>query len=342
VDPTVTPHAVQQPPGYLPLELPFVLRSSGRSSFACHREAGYIAEAGVVVPPHRAGRHLGRRRMSIGRGLLLLARDLRNHLSLSQDPITLDAPMNRWKLYVYGGLAVLGTSATATYALAVAPKAKTPYELAVLVFAASAAGVGWLGVVVAWLTYRLEAGKVPRPDISIIDAGSLVKRLTVSIDLSEPPDDFSERLEAERQKLEATVPEASDQDKARRQVGGFGELIAGLTIRPSKEDIDRYRGEIANYLRELEQYLRESALYEAFWKRAGLIILAFTNHKAGAPAEGVHAVLRVRNDDGIRVLDPDDIPERPEAPAAPQPPRPRSAFGGFDFRLPDYSSFLNH
>ncbi len=71
--------------------------------------------------------------------------------------------MARWKLYLYAGLAVLATGVFATYALAVAPKARTSYELAVLVFAASAAGIGWLGVVVAWLTYRLEAGKVPRP-----------------------------------------------------------------------------------------------------------------------------------------------------------------------------------
>src|SRR6266498_3463012 len=84
--------------------------------------------------------------------------------------------MNRLKLWIFGVLAVAGTAGGVAYAVAVAPGAKTKFEAALLFFTAAAAVTGFLGLIVSWLSYRLEAGRVPKPDLAIVSGGELVRR----------------------------------------------------------------------------------------------------------------------------------------------------------------------
>lgn len=68
--------------------------------------------------------------------------------------------------------------------------------------------------------------------------------------------------------------------------------------------------------------MKERRLREAFWARSKQVILAFTNERAGMPAEGLRAILRVPTGDDLRILSPSDVPQEPtrphpsEAPAA--------------------------
>ncbi len=97
--------------------------------------------------------------------------------------------MKRWKLWIFGVLAVAGTAGGVVYAVAVAPGAKTKFEAAVLFFTAAAAVTGFLGLIVSWLSYRLEAGRVPKPDLAIVSDGELVRRWDLEIELLDPEPD---------------------------------------------------------------------------------------------------------------------------------------------------------
>ncbi|MDP9227356.1 MAG: hypothetical protein M3P18_26620 [Actinomycetota bacterium] len=69
-----------------------------------------------------------------------------------------------------------------------------------------------------------------------------------------------------------------------------------------------------------------------FWARSRQVVFAFTNERAGVPAEGVRAIIRVPTDADLHVIKESEIPEVGDPPKAPTPPQPRSLF--------DYSSIL--
>jgi hypothetical protein len=54
------------------------------------------------------------------------------------------------------------------------------------------------------------------------------------------------------------------------------------------------------------------------------VIFAFTNDRAGVPADGVRAIIHVP--DGVRACERSDVPEDPGMPGRPKPPRAQSMF----------------
>src|SRR5437016_5850931 len=102
--------------------------------------------------------------------------------------------MSRFKLLTFAGLAIAGTAGAILYAVAVAPAATTRLEAALLFFTAAAAVTGYLGVLIGWLSYRLEAGRVPRPDLAIVSEGDLVRNWTIEIEFLDPERDVSEDI----------------------------------------------------------------------------------------------------------------------------------------------------
>src|SRR6266498_4800816 len=113
--------------------------------------------------------------------------------------------MNRLKLWIFGVLAVAGTAGGVAYAVAVAPGAKTKFEAALLFFTAAAAVTGFLGLIVSWLRYRLEAGRVPKPDLAIVTDGKLVHRWDIQIELLDPEADVSSEVQRQRQRLSEEI-----------------------------------------------------------------------------------------------------------------------------------------
>ncbi len=53
---------------------------------------------------------------------------------------------------------------------------------------------------------------------------------------------------------------------------------------------------------------------------------AFTNERAGVPAEGVRAIVHIPTDDDLHLLEESDAPHIDDAPSPPKPPKARSVF----------------
>lgn len=221
--------------------------------------------------------------------------------------------MTRWKMWIFGALALLGTAAAIAYASVVAPTVRTRAELAILVFTASAAGIGWLGLIVSWLTYRLEAGRVPRPDVQIIDEGTLVKHWKVRVRGPSQTPHVEEVAANERKRL----AEAREKAQSYRPRGLLA--LSGWTA-PSEEDFREFDQKVEGYLRDLEEYGRQKFMFDLFWSVTRPLLLAFTNDRGGAPAEGVLVRLIIPEDGGIAVADEGlgmKEPKRPTPPMAP-------------------------
>lgn len=233
---------------------------------------------------------------------------------------------------MFGSLA--GTGAAIAYAGAVAPGAKTKLNLAILIFTTAAAVTGFLGLVVAWLGYRLEAGRIPRPDLAIVAGGELVRKWEIEIDVLDPAAGLEAAVKQERARMEGVI------DKLRPAKGPITPATAALISSSfmfrevSEQDIADYRKEVAEYLSEYATFLKHRRAIEVLRARSAQLVLAFTNERAGVPAEGVRAVIRFPTDDGFRVWNPSDIPEPPDAPEPPTPPRPRSLLDHPPISLP--------
>jgi hypothetical protein len=217
-----------------------------------------------------------------------------------------------------------GTVAVILYALAVAPEARTSLDLAILVFTGAAALTGYLGIIVGWLSYRLEAGKVPKPGLAIIDRGRLVARWEVEIELLPPDPDVSAEVAAERTKLERSIATLEESTEAKQPPAGSGLFSSWAVREVNAEDIANYRKRVETYLRKYERYIKERRLREVFWARSKQVVFAFTNERAGVPVEGLRAIIRVPTDNDLHVLPASDIPEDLEAPTPPALPQRRS------------------
>jgi hypothetical protein len=173
--------------------------------------------------------------------------------------------MKRWKLWIFGVLALAGTIGAVLYAIAVAPGAKTNFEAAVLIFFAAAALTGFLGLVVSWLSYRLESGRVPRPDLGIVSDGKLVRRWELEIELLNPEPDVSAETEKERRRLEAVIEKY--EHPARPAPTSLAAVVLGSAFTASEvsdEAIADYRKDVEEYLGRYEEYLRQGHLVETF------------------------------------------------------------------------------
>jgi len=255
--------------------------------------------------------------------------------------------MKRWKLWIFGVLAVAGTAGGVVYAVAVAPGAKTKFEAAVLFFTAAAAVTGFLGLIVSWLSYRLEAGRVPKPDLAIVSDGELVRRWDLEIELLDPEPDVAAEVQQERQRLEAVIERMRQPAKSAPTTLAAAVLGSAWTAgQVSDEAITNYQKEVDEYLERYEEYLKERHLAEAFWARSRELVFAFTNERAGVPAEGFRAVIHIPTDDDLHVIERPEAPDLGDPPKAPPPPRPQSLFdfGGLVppslYRMPDLDRSL--
>lgn len=113
--------------------------------------------------------------------------------------------MKRARTVTFAILAIAGTTALVLTAIAVVGDARTSFDLAVLGFTAVAAIVGWLGLLISWLTYLLEAGKVPKPDLGFLQDGKSVKRLRTELEVQQADTDFTNEIQTERERLLALV-----------------------------------------------------------------------------------------------------------------------------------------
>jgi hypothetical protein len=249
--------------------------------------------------------------------------------------------VSRAKIWLFGSLATVGTLLIVFVAASVAGEAKTSLDVALLVFTGAAAAIGWLGLVVSWLTFRLEAGRVPRPDVKIIDEGSLVSHWKLRLVRQAPRQDIERILEAEREQL-ARAKEAS---KRRSRKGGTlsgYEMFSSLISAPSEDDLRRFDKRVETYLSELRQYLTEKQTYDEFWSISRPLLLAFTNDRGGAPADGVLVRLHFPDpEQGLVVQDASDLPDEPDVPSRPAPPKGRSFLDDLLYR-PSLSDFLGH
>lgn len=229
--------------------------------------------------------------------------------------------MSKWKLYLYGMLALLGTAAMIGYFAVVAPEAPSSFQLSILIFTGLAALVGWLGLLISWLTYRLEAGKVPRPDLAILVDGKPTKHWRVPVEFVQPRGQFSDEIEMERRELLKLLPPLPKK-------GGASHIAAWQAFSPFESHRrDQYQIRVESYLEEYEQYLSDQEVHNAFWKRSHVLILAFTNERAGAPAEGVKVLIRMPDKDEVETMEATEVPPEPEAPERPEVPKPGDYFG---------------
>lgn len=226
--------------------------------------------------------------------------------------------MTRSKIILFVILASVGTLAMVLYAATVLPAAPSSFQLAILIFTGIAAVVGFLGLIVSYLTYRLEAGRVPRPDLAIRQPdGTWAKSLSLDAAFLETPEGLDGEVELRRKALDSV----RDQSRPVLRFGevlGFGHQLA----------LERFQKDVDNHLREFREYLEMNALWESFWRRSYIAVFGVTNDKAGVPASGIKiAVHFPEQSEGIRVLRLADLPDRPVEPERPSPPRPDATFG---------------
>ena len=244
--------------------------------------------------------------------------------------------MRRLRLWIFGLLAAVGTIGATLYAVTVAPGAKTKLDAAVLFFTAAAAVTGYLGVLIGWLSYRLESGKVPKPDLAIVEEGKLIRQWNLEIELLDPEFDVSGAVQKERDRMEKVI--ASLKSPPPQSTASTATMIAALGMFKQIDDraIATYRKAVERYLVEYGDYLKIEHAVETFWARSRHLVVAFTNERAGVPAEGVRALIRLPTDQDMRVLEPSEIPQIDEPPQAPKPPQPSSPFD-FSPVMPAYN-----
>jgi hypothetical protein len=249
--------------------------------------------------------------------------------------------MNRAKIWLFGGLAAAGTVVIVLVAAGVVGEAKTSLDVAVLAFTGLAAAIGWLGLIVSWLTYQLEAGRVPRPDVRIIDEGSLTSHWTVHLMRVAPAEDTAGILEREREEL-ARAKEVSRRPKAKGSLADLVGASSFLFPAPSEDDLRRYDERVEEYIPRLERFLIEKRSYDEFWSISRPLLLAFTNDKGGAPADGV--LIRLHFPDkkeGLVVHDVIGVPDKPpQPPARPAPPKGSSLLDQFLVQPMSFPDFI--
>jgi hypothetical protein len=176
-----------------------------------------------------------------------------------------------------------------------------------LVFTAAAAVTGYLGVLIGWLSYRLEAGRVPKPDLAIVSEGDLVRHWYIEIELLDPEPEVSSETQNERERMEGVIErlKPSADTAATRGAALMGPWVKHV----SEGAIAEYRKEVEEYLGEYQAYLKDRHLAETFWARSRRLVFAFTNERAGVPAEGVRAIIRLQTDDDLHLFEESDIPE---------------------------------
>lgn len=225
--------------------------------------------------------------------------------------------MTKWKIRLSLTLAIAGTAAMVLYAALVLPGAPSNFQVAVLFFTAVAAIVGFLGLLVSFLTYRMEAGRVPKPDLRIRDAeGDWTQRLRLEAAFIEPTEAFDQEVEARRSELDAL------------RTAGRASALGGFVQVNYESDVARYKKDVEQYLKEFEEHLKFKSLWECFWRRSFVTVLGVTNDKAGVPASGIQLSVHFPEEgDGIRILPLSQLPPPPKEPEPPAPPRPGSFLG---------------
>jgi hypothetical protein len=232
--------------------------------------------------------------------------------------------VSRSKITLFVILAVAGTIAMVLYAAVVFPAAPSSFQLAILVFTGIAAVVGFLGLILSYLTYRIEAGRVPRPDIAIKSPdGTWGKSLSLEAAFIEPTEAFEDLVNERKRELD----EAANTERPHPLVGGF--ISAGFNY-----DLGRYKRDVEEHLKEYRDYLEMKELWDTFWRRSYVTVFGFSNEKAGVPASGIKVEIHFpEEDDGIRILRFADLPERPAEPDQPRPPKPDATLGlGIDLQ----------
>ena len=229
--------------------------------------------------------------------------------------------------WLYGAIAAVGTVAAALYAISVFSVASTRLEVALLVFTTAAAVIGYLGLIVSYGLYRLEVGKVPKPDLSILDDGKMTRRMEIAIELLDSADDseLAAQLARETEEMEASIAKV-EEPRANRS----SNLITNFDVARhiSDDDMAKYRAEVTDYLGTYEARLRDKRAFDAVMARSREVIFAFTNDRAGVPADSVRAIIHVP--DGVRVIEREDVPEDPRMPRRPKPPRAHSMFSAIE------------
>jgi hypothetical protein len=111
-----------------------------------------------------------------------------------------------------------------------------------------------------------------------------------------------------------------EQSRANRPSSSI--LNFGMTSQISDDAVAQYRAEVTEYLKSYETHLRDKRVFDAVRARSREVTFAFTNDRAGVPAEGVRAIIHVP--DEVRVIKRSEFPEDPGMPGRPKPPRAHS------------------
>lgn len=232
--------------------------------------------------------------------------------------------MSKSKIIFFVVLAAAGTGAMVLYAARVFPAAPSSFQLAILIFTGIAAVVGFLGLLVSYLTYRIEAGRVPKPDIAIrLPDGSWSRSLSLDAAFIESSEAFDD-LVAERK---------SELDEAAK-VARPHPLVGDVISASFQYDGERYQRDVERHIRRYREYLELKELWDNFWRRSYVTVVGFTNDKAGVPASGIKVAVHFPEDDeGMRILRLADLPEQPGEPERPAPPKPDTTFGLGGFNL---------
>jgi hypothetical protein len=234
--------------------------------------------------------------------------------------MTVRTRLSRW---IYGALAAVGTVAAALYAISVFSVAATRLEVALLVFTTAAAVIGYLGLIVSYRLYRLEVGKVPKPDLAILDDGKTTKRWEVQIELlAVDESEVAAAVSRETRAMEASIAKV-EEPRANRPSNSIIDFDVAGHI--NDDAMKKYRTEVSDYLKTYEMCLRAKRVFDALSARSRDVTFAFTNDRAGVPAEGVRVIIHVP--DEVRVLERSQFPENPVMPRRPKPPRSHSLLG---------------
>lgn len=199
-------------------------------------------------------------------------------------------------------LGAVASLAMAVYAIAVVDEAPSSFDVALLIFTGIAAVVGWLGLLVTFLTYRLEAGRVPRPSVGMrLPDGSVGTTLHLQMQLVDPTTNFEDEIAQRRSELLARS------DAARSSIAS-----AFLGSMYEQRILD-YEEEVAEYLDDYGDYLKSMAMWDSIWRRSYVLTLVFSNEKAGVPATGLRGEFHFPDDD--------DAPRVTTYSSLPSPPR---------------------
>lgn len=235
--------------------------------------------------------------------------------------------MTRQKMFLFLALGIAGAGAMVVYGASVLPAAPSPFQLAVLVFTGIAAVVGFLGLIVSFVTLRMEAGRVPRPDVAIRGSGGTWSK-TLSLDAAfiEPATEFPGEIDERQRSLEHAS-----------RVEQPHPLVASFIASNFQSDLGRYERDVENHLKQFQEHLEMKSIWDSFWRRSYVAVFALTNDKAGVPASGIKMSIHFpEEEEGIRIFRLEDLPDRPVEPNRPTPPRPAGVLG-YDFRIPNFA-----